>query len=168
MYKACNLGQNAGTRWCEAKATALVRNNQHETACHNIEKQAILSRSGHVPRWGGPATSYKQSLCCRSRKGQMSRRNQAVLWLPLALHLCTRSPPHCSSPLSSSPMSGASPTLMLFTSTVLLDPARMVFIALSLQRVPSLLPSPQVIYLPHPLGHSSGRMGYPSPVVFIL
>uniref|UniRef100_A0A2I3N1P3 Small EDRK-rich factor 2 n=3 Tax=Cercopithecinae TaxID=9528 RepID=A0A2I3N1P3_PAPAN len=90
-----------------------------------------------------PASRGTRRSCSRSRKRQMRRRNPSSFVAS------------CPTLLPFACVPGASPTTLAFPPVVLTGPSTdSIPFALSLQRVPFVLPSPQVASLP--LGHSQG------------
>uniref|UniRef100_A0A8C0QB58 Small EDRK-rich factor 2 n=5 Tax=Canis lupus TaxID=9612 RepID=A0A8C0QB58_CANLF len=102
-----------------------------------------------------PASRGTRRSCSRSRKRQTRRRRNPSSFVA-----------SCPTLLPFACVPGASPTTLAFSPVVLTGPSTDgIPFALSLQRVPFVLPSPQVASLP--LGHAWGSGGYHFPVFFI-
>ncbi|XP_021048860.1 small EDRK-rich factor 2 isoform X1 [Mus pahari] len=133
----------------------MTRGNQRELARQKNMKKQSDSVKGKRRDDGLSAAARKQSApsslppgtrrsCSRSRKRQTRRRRNP-----------SSSVASCPTLLPSACVPGASPTMLEFLPVVLTGPSTDgTPFALSLQRVPFVLPFPQVAALP--LGHSWG------------
>ncbi|XP_024423587.1 small EDRK-rich factor 2 isoform X2 [Desmodus rotundus] len=133
----------------------MTRGNQRELARQKNMKKQSDSVKGKRRDDGLSAAARKQSApsslppgtprsCSRSRKRQTRRRRNPSSFVA-----------SCPTLLPFACVPGASPTMLVFPPVVLTGPSTDgIPIALSLQRVPFVLPSPQVASLP--LGPSWG------------
>ncbi|XP_045394010.1 uncharacterized protein LOC123628363 [Lemur catta] len=134
----------------------MTHGNQRELARQKNMKKQSDSVKGKCRDDGLSAASRKQrdSEIMQQKQKKANEKKEEPKWL------CG----FVSNPLACVP--GASPTTLAFPLVVLTGPSTDgIPFVLSLQRVPFVLPSPQVASLP--LGHSWGRGGYPFPVFFI-
>ncbi|XP_049563810.1 uncharacterized protein LOC125963937 [Orcinus orca] len=125
----------------------MTRGNQQELTCQkNMKKQSDLVKGKRQADGLSAAATSKgtQRSCSRNRKRQTRRRGNPSSFVA-----------SCPTPLPFACVPGASPTTLAFSPVVLTGPSTDgISFALSLQRVPFVLPSPQVASLP--LGHSWG------------